>query len=1345
MATNKFFTIEFKGGLDLINQLSQVELELKRVNDAIKEAKKTGDTEVYKKLRIEQEELKKSSQELKKNLRDSIKDFEGQKAPVGSLVALRQEYTKLTREIQLFSKEQRESAEGLSKIKLAGNLKKEILEIDQSIGSFTSNIGNYKSSLLGIGDLLSGGLLTGGVVAAVGATVAAVGQVFELNSQLSDLKADIAKTSGLAAKDVDDLANSLEGLDTRTALEDLLKIAAIGGQLGISSAQGLQKFTESVDVLNTALGESFGGNVEAVTENVGKLSNVLFGVTTDGEEVANRMLAIGNALNVLAASGQASEGTIVDFANRIGGILTPLNATQGQILGLSAAMDELALNPERGATAMVTIINKLGSDLPKFAKALQLSEGELQDAFNADPIKAFQVVAKQAFDQTGGSSTELLKLLNELGVSGVGATEVFLKLANNSDLVSQRIDTATESLGNYNSLADEAAKKNESLAGVWERLKNKISELAASPAAEAFFKGLINAIGGTVTGILTFVNVLRSLPRFIEENKGEIIALSVALFALNFNTVLAIGSLIKKNALDLIQLARTKAQTAAQIALNLAMSANPIGLIVAGIALLVAGFIKLYKESETVRNIFGGLYQVFADFVGYITKIPKAISEVFSGGFLGVFSKIKQYIVDEFKVIAEAFKDISEGRILDGIKKIGTTLLKNNPLTAPLYVIGKNAAESFNKGYNENVKINIAGRGELSQYADRYKKLNELKKNQQDKNLKDEDKNNNILSDKQKQLADKRAKEIEDQEKRIGEIRKAISELSAKEINNVYDKQIAELQNKQATQLQKLEDQRKKLSEKVKGQGGTQTKADITESGLIDQETAVILQSIEKQKQEIEKKRQESFEDSKQQLLKLQGENLKAIYDNALKLSQSNLESITTGFKAESVKVDIEFETNLNSLKQQYNNGLISQSEFNAQSEKLQAESNQRKLDLEAEHAQRIYNQQINNQKLLEKSIESERKTNESNLEQSNLDAKEKANQDFIDGKIQSEKELNETLKALDDQLKLDLESNNLSATDKQKAAYQDLIDAKVNADKAEIASDTEKTNQKLENLEKEKAKRLEIVNGALEIAQQLSDAVFAIESQGIENSKNKEIERLESDYQKKLELAQGNATVEEALKKELEDKKLAIEKAAFEKNKKLQIAQTLINSALAATAIFAVPDFTFGIATAFKLAALAVTTAKSIATIKSQQFADGGLIKSLGNGKIKAKPNTKPTAKGDNVLAYVKAGEVILNERQQELAGGPEFFRSLGVPGFAGGGKVPAPNITGYGSSRYNQTITISDEQINKIADVIASRTSDAVKQGASSGTREGAYLGAADNLKLKERQEALIQNTEF
>jgi hypothetical protein len=64
-------------------------------------------------------------------------------------------------------------------------------------------------------------------------------------------------------------------------------------------------------------------------------------------------------------------------------------------------------------------------------------------------------------------------------------------------------------------------------------------------------------------------------------------------------------------------------------------------------------------------------------------------------------------------------KTYQKVRISDGIKKIGTTLLKSNPLTAPLSVIGKNAAESFNKGYKEKAQIKNAGRGALSQDADR--------------------------------------------------------------------------------------------------------------------------------------------------------------------------------------------------------------------------------------------------------------------------------------------------------------------------------------------------------------------------------------------------------------------------------------------------------------------------------------------------------------------------------------------------------------------------------------------------------------------------------------------------
>lgn len=40
--------------------------------------------------------------------------------------------------------------------------------------------------------------------------------------------------------------------------------------------------------------------------------------------------------------------------------------------------------------------------------------------------------------------------------------------------------------------------------------------------------------------------------------------------------------------------------------------------------------------------------------------------------------------------------------------------------------------------------------------------------------------------------------------------------------------------------------------------------------------------------------------------------------------------------------------------------------------------------------------------------------------------------------------------------------------------------------------------------------------------------------------------------------------------------------------------------------------------------------------------------------------------------MAFVKRGEVVLNQRQQSLLGGSETFRRIGIKGFAQGGLVP-------------------------------------------------------------------------
>lgn len=52
----------------------------------------------------------------------------------------------------------------------------------------------------------------------------------------------------------------------------------------------------------------------------------------------------------------------------------------------------------------------------------------------------------------------------------------------------------------------------------------------------------------------------------------------------------------------------TKAMALAQGALNLVLSANPIGIVVIAIAGLVAGLVMLYKRSETVRKVVDSLW-----------------------------------------------------------------------------------------------------------------------------------------------------------------------------------------------------------------------------------------------------------------------------------------------------------------------------------------------------------------------------------------------------------------------------------------------------------------------------------------------------------------------------------------------------------------------------------------------------------------------------------------------------------------------------------------------------------------------------------------------------------------
>lgn len=150
----------------------------------------------------------------------------------------------------------------------------------------------------------------------------------------------------------------------------------------------------------------------------------------------------------------------------------------------------------------------------------------------------------------------------------------------------------------------------------------------------------------------------------------------------------------------------------------------------------------------------------------------------------------------------------------------------------------------------------------------------------------------------------------------------------------------------------------------------------------------------------------------------------------------------------------------------------------------------------------------------------------------------------------------------------------------------------------------------------------------------------------------------------RKKRIERDIASQKELLKQQQAEAEAIRIKAAKEE-KRIAIIQAIIQGALAFQRALAQGSFLLAIPTG-------IAAAAQIATIAAQPLAEGGVVTGQ---RVNQKQNIPTRSNGDNVLAYVKRGEVVLNQRQQSLLGGSPTFRRLGIKGFAEGGMVPPIN----------------------------------------------------------------------
>ena len=351
-----------------------------------------------------------------------------------------------------------------------------------------------------------------------------VQSIIDRNNKMADAMSGVEKTTGMARKEVDELTRSFSDFDTRTKKIDLLKIAEVGGRLGIAKAD-IAEFTREVDKANVALGDGFEGGVEQVTNSLGKLQG-LYSQTRD-LPIATAINQIGSAINELGADGAASEANIADFALRLGSLPERLKPTISETLALGAAFEESGIMAERSATAYASFIRSAAKDAGKFAEVMKISKKEVEDMMNTDPLEFFLKFAEGA---KGLDTTELAKMLDYLKLNDQYVISTLGAASENADRFRKSIELSNRSLAEGTSLQNEFNKVNNNAAAIYEKVQRKMAELLTS-------KGIADFINGTVTAFGKFLGVVEDADGYISGFRSGLVFLTKIIALLIATTI----------------------------------------------------------------------------------------------------------------------------------------------------------------------------------------------------------------------------------------------------------------------------------------------------------------------------------------------------------------------------------------------------------------------------------------------------------------------------------------------------------------------------------------------------------------------------------------------------------------------------------------------------------------------------------------------------------------------------------------------------------------------------------------------------------------------------------------
>lgn len=455
----------------------------------------------------------------------------------------------------------------------------------------------------------------------------------------------VQKTTNLSNEAIERVGLQVQALAMRipVATDSLLEIAQAAGQLGVTGADNILLFTETIAKLESA--SDLSGDAAATA-----LTRVL---TVTGESIQN----IDELASVIVRLGNnfaATESQIVRVTSEVARATSVFGVSSHEAAALATTFAQLDVRAELAGSSVGRAFNTInkaiqdgGAQFERLQELTGLTGDALRQTFVDDATEVFQkfieALGKIPAQQIG---TEL----EFFDLKGQEVLKTLPVLATRADVFADALRQANDEVANATALNEEAARAFDTLNSDMQLLSNAIKILAQNIGSifAPAVRGIVNVVTDAINSVSDF---------FVLLNRIDFADIAKSIL----NVTVAVGGMtiaVKASTAAWGLLSTSIAGfTGAGVALNISLLSAALTKAAKGAAVAASGFALAAAKIVAVGAAVGIIFAAIDIVVRNLGQLDKVLA-LLGDGFLLLVNKAQQAMQDVVIFIGEGITNL---------------------------------------------------------------------------------------------------------------------------------------------------------------------------------------------------------------------------------------------------------------------------------------------------------------------------------------------------------------------------------------------------------------------------------------------------------------------------------------------------------------------------------------------------------------------------------------------------------------------------------------------------------------------------------------------------------------